>query len=204
MSKINDISVVKKGIFALAMVAVVGTTTSAYALTNQNSTQNASTSGYGTDGSDSIAAIDAFGLAFDGRTSEFRQQVSELATTARGALESTGGSGNVDAFLAGFDTANSTYDSRLDKAASDFRTNVAAAANKAENKDQFIDAFNRAKAEYFNEVEQSKNDFAAAVSNLGDNGNRAKDVFIGGYNEAKGSYGNDIEVLKNDFAAKIG
>jgi hypothetical protein len=203
MVKSENASIVKKGIFALAVVAVLGSSTAAFAVVNNqpSSTPNA---GYGTDGAVANAAMTRLIDQFNVESTEFQADVDALAATARTDLAGVGASEQADIFLAKFDTANNEYNAKLSAAQTNFRATVAAAANNAVSKDQFIDAFNRAKAEYMNQMDVAKNDFAAVVSNLGDNANQAKDRFIGGYNSTRDAYGNQLEVIKNDFAATLG
>lgn len=203
MAKSENAAIIKKGIFALAVVAVLGTSTAAFAVVN-NQPSSTPNSGYGTDGAVANAAMTKLIDGFNTESVAFQSDVDALAATARTDLASVGASDQADIFLAKFDTANSEYDAKLTTAQATFRASVAAAANNAVSKDQFIDAFNRAKAEYFNQMDVAKNDFAAVVSNLGDGANQAKDRFIGGYNSVRDAYGNQLEVIKNDFAATIG
>ena len=201
----NNLSTIKKGVFAVATVAVIGSSTAAFAVTNQNSTNNnaVAQSGYGVDGDKQLAALDTFNSGLNASTLTFAQKVAAISNTAKSQLGANGGQ-NVDVFVAKFDSASVNYVNNVNSAEANFRTAVAAAANKAQTKDQFIDAFNRAKAEYFNQLEQAKNDFAAVVSNLGNNANVAKDTFMNGFNSAKDQYGNEVEALKNQLAATLG
>ncbi len=202
MVKSENTSIIKKGIFALAAVAVLGSSSAAFAMVN-NQPSSTANSGYGTDGEAANAAMTVLIDDFNIESTDFRNDVEALAATAREDLAPAGASDQADMFLAKFDSANGEYDSKISTAQTNFRASVAAAANNAESKDQFIDAFNRAKAEYFNELDVAKNEFAAVVSNLGDNANQAKDRFIGGYNSVRDAYGNDLEQIKNTFADTI-
>ena len=203
MKKTNDYNVVKKGVFALAVVAIVGSTSAVFAQINSQNFNNSDDSGYGNDGEKAIAALDEFNVSFDTQSSTFRASVEDLASAARQELIAAGAEEQVDEFMMKFDMATGKYDEAVNDADARFRAAVADAANKAETKDQFIDSFNRAKAEYFNELDQAKNDFAAVVSNLGDGANQAKDRFIGGYNSVRDTYGNQLEQAKNVLADKL-
>lgn len=194
-------NLIKKGLFALAAVAVIGTTSSVYAAVNE--TDN-TTSGYGSSGENALAAIDMFNQSFDTQSAGFQADVYELVGTVRTELEATDDGDSADQFAAVFGTASSAYDDQVNDAADDFRAAIQSAASTAESKDQFIDRFNNAKAQYFNDLDAAKNQFAAAVSNLGDGANQSKDRFIGGYNSTRDAYGNELEAIKNNFAATIG
>lgn len=188
---------IKKGAFALAAVAIVGSTTAVYAAVN---TSDNTTSGYGTTSQEATAAAVMFANSINDSNNDFASDVDALSATAKARLAS---GSTVDDFNTKFDAATSAYDASLNSAFDMFLTSVQNSANTAESKDMFIDQFNNAKAAYLNRLDVAKNDFAAAVSPLGDNANQAKDAFIGGYNTSRDAYSNDLEAAKNKFADTI-
>ncbi len=197
----SENNLVKKGLFALAAVGIVGATSSVYAAVGDG-TDN-STSGYGTSSETSLAAIDRFNQDFNSLTSDFQSDVNGFIATAKAELQASGTADSADDFQGTFNAASGAYNAEVSDAANDFRTAIQSAASTAESKDQFIDRFNRAKAEYFNRLDAAKNQFAAQVSNFGDAANQTKDRFIGNYNSTRDAYGNDLEQIKNDFANTV-
>ena len=191
-------NLLSKGIFALAVVAIVGTVG---AVQFAQAEENTNVSGYGTTGEEAAAAADVFQAGLVSQTTAFTDNVKTLQSTAQQRI---GNGTAVGDFDARFNQASSVYASTTSTAFSNFRMKVTGFANTAESKDQFIDQFNNAKATYLNELDAAKNQFAAALSPLGDNANQAKDQFMNGFNSSRDAYGNNLEQLKNDFAAKVG
>ncbi len=199
MKKSINRELLSKGIFALAAIAIVGTTTAAYAVTN--STDN-STSGYGNSGEVAIAASQEFDAAFARLSSDFNTDIDAYVATAKAELTGEGAEA-ADDFQSQFDAHSSTLNSTVAAASDKFRSDVVSALGSGASKDQFIDAFNRAKAEYFNSLDAAKNEFAAVTSNLGHESNVTKDQFMNGFNSTRDMFGNDLEGIKNTFADKV-
>ncbi|RYF64018.1 MAG: hypothetical protein EOO22_25025 [Comamonadaceae bacterium] len=190
-------NLLSKGIFALAVVAIVGTVG---VVQFAQAEENTNVSGYGTTGEEAAAAADTFQAGLVSQTVTFTNGVKTLQATAEQRI----GSGTASAdFNMKFDQATNTYAATTASAFDNFRMKVTGFANTAESKDKFIDQFNNAKATYLNELDAAKNQFAAAVSPLGDNANQAKDQFMNGFNSSRDAYGNNLEQLKNDFAATV-
>lgn len=187
---------ITKGIFALAAVAIVGTTTAVYGITNATANN---TSGYGNTSETAVAASNDFDAAYSAATVTFIDTVADTCIANSQNLLGAQKGQFGDQFVA-FTTA---YDSSVTTASANFRATVVNAINTGESKDKFIDTFNRAKSEYFNSVDVAKNTFSANVSNLGDNANQAKDAFVGCYNSARDAYNNQIEGIKNTFADRV-
>lgn len=198
MATINS-QLVKKGLFALTAVAIVGTTTAAYAVTN--ATDN-TTSGYGTGNETAIAASQEFDATYTTLTDRFSTDVEALIAQAKSQLTSEGAAAASD-FEANFQQSTGEYKSTVADASATFRSEVAVAMNSGEGKDKFIDKFNNAKAKYFNTLDQAKNDLAAKLSNMGHQSNVVKDQFMNGYNSTRDMYGNDLEGAKNKFADRV-
>lgn len=192
-TKSIDSSMVKKGIFALAIVAVAGATGIVYAAPNNVSSQNF---GYGNQ-QKAVDAVNQLNTDFDAATSEFVADVRAAVATAAQGL---GTNQETSEFSATFEAETDALYDRLAQARSNFLAQVQQAANVAESKDQFIDRYNNLKASYFNELDAAKNDFAAKVSPMGNDANVVKDQFMNTFNSTRDAYGNELEVIKNEFA----
>lgn len=192
-------TLLNKGVFALAVVvvaAIVGGAGFAQAAKNND------TSGYGTNGQQALAAADKLAAACTKCTDQFVAQTKQLTDTAKAQLMGSGAASASD-FGSKYDEATANFNSSLDSAFDDFRTNVNNDASIAESKDQFIDMFNHDKADYLNSLDAAKNQFAAVVSNMGNDANVTKDQFMNGFNHDRDVYGNCLESAKNDFAATV-
>ena len=197
--KTLNTKLITQGIFAFAVVAVVGTTTAVYAVTN--ATEN-NTSGYGTGAENAVSASQQFDASFVTLSSEFDTDIAGIVSSARTQLTPTGAAA-LDEFNASFNAESAQLDSNVAAASEAFRMKVVTAMGTGESKDKFIDTFNNAKAEYFNSLDAAKNKFASVVSNLGHQSNVTKDQFMNGFNSTRDAYGNDLEGIKNQFADRV-
>lgn len=197
--KSTNTQLLTKGIFALAAVAIVGTTTAVYAVTNAT-TNN--TSGYGNGSENAIVASQEFDITYATLSTSFKSDVNALVEQAKSQLTASGAAA-ADDFDSQFNASSVQLDTDTANASATFRSEVATALNSGESKDKFIDSFNRAKANYFNALDAAKNDFAATTSNLGHNANIVKDQFMNGFNSSRDMYGNKLEEAKNKFADRV-
>ncbi|MBL8159362.1 hypothetical protein JNJ66_02810 [Candidatus Saccharibacteria bacterium] len=189
-----DSSMIKKGIFALAVVGVAGATGVVFAApdTSQNF-------GYGNQ-QEAIDAVNRLNTRFNAASTEFVNDVRGYVDTAEAGL---GADEETSEFAAAFTASSNAYFERMAEARADFLAQVQQAANIAESKDQFIDRYNNLKAAYFNELDAAKNEFAASLSPMGHNANVVKDQFMNSFNSARDAYGNELEAIKNEFANTI-
>ncbi len=193
-AKTFDSSLIKKGIFALVVVAIAGATGAVFAAPNTNQGN-----GYG----NQQAAIDAVNKLNEGYNTASTNFVNKVSTAVDTASAKLGESKDTDKFAAAFNTSSNKYYQSVADARAKFLAAVQQAANTAESKDQFIDKFNNLKANYFNELDAAKNELANSLSPMGDSANQIKDAFMNSYNSARDMYGNELEVIKNDFANTI-
>jgi hypothetical protein len=193
--------ILKKGLFAIVVVAFVASTTAVYAAVNNSN--NLTVAGYGTTSEQALAAMDQFMLGYEAETDDFVETVRNYLEIARMQLVEAGADQAVDNFDAQFVQSSNMFFNALENAENNFRQRIQSAASLAESKDEFINLFSQAKAQYFNELEAAKNQLAALLSNMGNNSNQIKDMFMNNFNSARDMYGNDLEQLKNTFADTI-
>lgn len=193
MSNNSNKQLIYKGVFALALVAALGTTGVVFAVTNENGNQ---LSGYNAD--DANKAMDKFDASFKTFTDDFESSTGDNIADTKAALGPN--ASKIDNFESKFKSESDKYNSAVADAQADFRNSVKDLTDQNVPKDQFIDRFNNLKAEYFNKLDAAKNEFAAAISGFGNEANVAKDQFMNRYNSDRDMYGNKIEQLKNELA----
>jgi len=197
--KQQNIELIKKGIFALSVVAFIGTTTVVYAAVNSNN----SLAGYGTTSEQANAAVDQFTADYEELTDSWIPDVKGYVQTARAALVAQGADEAVDDFELDFDTSSFLFYSSVQTAEANFKQRIQNAASLAETKDEFIRLFSEAKNMYFNDLDVAKNQLASMLSNMGHNSNVIKDNFMNSFNSRRDRYSNELEGIKNTFADQM-
>lgn len=198
----QNIDLLKKGLFSVAIVSIIGATTVVYAAAN-NSFNASLTAGYGNTGEQALAAIDQFNADYTDLTDDFVIKVRGYLDDARDDLVEAGADEAVTDFSVWFEDSSNMFFDDIQDAQDLFKQRIQSAASLAESKDEFINLFSQAKAQYFNDLDAAKNQMASRLSNLGNNANVVKDMFMNRFNSARDMYGNELEQIKNTFADTI-